>query len=103
MKVIIVQFFLFFTIISGLQAEKIELIKTSILVSPNIKSPVRETLVKILKEEVGKRTSLDWQQTKKWEGKNSAIIAIALSQDRYCGVSALLKKAIPVDFEVRYM
>jgi len=29
--------------------------------------------------------------------------AIALSQDRYCGVSALLKKAIPVDFEVQYI
>jgi putative redox protein len=29
--------------------------------------------------------------------------AIALSQDRYCGVSALLKKAIPVEFEVQYI
>lgn len=39
------------------------------------------------------------------DGLNDANVrkAIALSQDRYCGVSALLKKAIPVDFEVRYM
>ncbi len=29
--------------------------------------------------------------------------AISLSQDRYCGVSALLKKAIPVEFEVQYI
>lgn len=39
------------------------------------------------------------------DGLNDANVrkAIALSQDRYCGVSALLKKAIPVDFEVRYI
>ena len=29
--------------------------------------------------------------------------AIALSLDRYCGVHALLKKAVPVDFEVAYL
>ncbi len=29
--------------------------------------------------------------------------AIDLSQERYCGVSALLKKAIPVSFEVAYL
>jgi len=29
--------------------------------------------------------------------------AINLSQERYCGVSALLKKALPVEFEVQYI
>lgn len=29
--------------------------------------------------------------------------AVSLSQDRYCGVSALLKKAIPLDYEIRYL
>ncbi len=29
--------------------------------------------------------------------------AIGLSQDRYCGVNALLKKALPVDTEIRYL
>ncbi len=29
--------------------------------------------------------------------------AIDLSQERYCGVSALLKKALPVSFEVAYL
>ncbi len=29
--------------------------------------------------------------------------AVELSQERYCGVSALLKKAIPVDYEIRYV
>jgi putative redox protein len=29
--------------------------------------------------------------------------AIELSQDRYCGVNALLKKAIPVSYEIVYL
>lgn len=29
--------------------------------------------------------------------------AVTLSQERYCGVSALLKKAITVDYEIRYI
>lgn len=29
--------------------------------------------------------------------------AITLSQDRYCGVSAMIRKATPVDFEVAYL
>ncbi|OHD15599.1 MAG: osmotically inducible protein C [Spirochaetes bacterium GWB1_59_5] len=29
--------------------------------------------------------------------------AVDLSQERYCGVSALLKKAIPVDYEIAYL
>lgn len=29
--------------------------------------------------------------------------AVQLSQERYCGVSALLKKAIPIDYEIRYI
>ncbi len=29
--------------------------------------------------------------------------AIDLSQERYCGVSALLKKAIPVEYEIAYL
>jgi len=29
--------------------------------------------------------------------------AVNLSQERYCGVSALLKKAIDVDYEIRYI
>jgi len=29
--------------------------------------------------------------------------AVDLSQERYCGVSALLKKAIPVEYEIAYV
>ncbi len=65
----------------GLIAQQIDISDASILVSPNIKSPVGKTLVKILKEEIGNRTSLEWQQVRKWDAENSTIIAIALSGD----------------------
>lgn len=29
--------------------------------------------------------------------------AVGLSQDKYCGVNALLKKAIPVEYEIAYL
>ena len=29
--------------------------------------------------------------------------AVSLSQERYCGVSALLRKAIPIEYEIRYI
>lgn len=34
--------------------------------------------------------------------KAAAIEAVTLSQEKYCGVSYLLKKAIPVTWEIRY-
>lgn len=34
--------------------------------------------------------------------KEAALNAVNLSQDKYCGVSHLLKKAIPVTWEVNY-
>jgi len=82
MKMFVIQLALFFSISSGLRAQKIDIGDASIIVSPNIKSPVRKTLVDILKEEAGNRTSLEWQQARKWNGESSAIIAIALSGDK---------------------
>ena len=82
MKVYLLLPALFFLSLPGLGAQNIDLSDASIIASPNIKSPVRETLVKILKEEAGNRTSLEWQQTGIWDGKNNAIIAIALSGDK---------------------
>lgn len=82
MKMFILLFALFFTFSSGIRAQKIDISDASVIVSPNIKSPVRKTLVEILKEEAGNRTSLEWQQARKWNGESSAIIAIALSGDK---------------------
>lgn len=35
--------------------------------------------------------------------KDKVEKAVSLSQDRYCGVSALLKKAIPVTWRIEYL
>jgi hypothetical protein len=82
MKIIILLFTLIVVLSSGLQAQQINISDATIIVSPNIKSPVRETLVKILQEEVGIRTSIEWQQVMKWNVANPAIVAIALSDDK---------------------
>lgn len=36
------------------------------------------------------------------ENKDDALKAVTDSQEKYCGVSAMLKKALPVTWEVRY-
>ena len=82
MKKFIIPLALVLAFSSGSVAQQIDISDASIIVSPTINSPVRETLVKILKEEVGIRTSLAWQQAETWGQDNSTIIAIALSGDR---------------------
>ncbi len=83
-------FTLFIVSFSVLNAQQINITNSSIIVSPKIKSPVKETLVKILKEEVEIRTSVVWQQSKTWKNNTNSIIAIALSADR-----KLFGKAVP--------
>ena len=34
--------------------------------------------------------------------KDAALNAVTLSQEKYCGVSAMLKKALPITWEVNY-
>lgn len=36
------------------------------------------------------------------ENKNAALQAVTDSQEKYCGVSSMLKKALPVTWEVNY-
>jgi len=67
---------------AGLSAQKIDISDASILVSPNIKSPVSESLVKIFKEEISNRCSFEWKQVRRWEKEISTTIAIALSGDK---------------------
>jgi putative redox protein len=38
----------------------------------------------------------------KMENKESALKAVTDSQEKYCGVSSMLKKALPVTWEVNY-
>lgn len=63
-------------------AQQIDISKASIIVSESIESPVKETLVKVLNEEVAKRTSLQWNKTQNWNEKGNTTIAIALSSDQ---------------------
>lgn len=76
--------------ITATQAQQIDLSDAGIIVSDNIKAPVRTTLVKVLKEEVHRRTSLEWQQRASWKEGRNAVIAICLSSEK-----ALLGRPVP--------
>ncbi len=60
--------------------KQVNLSKATILVSPAIKSPVKETAGKILIEEINQRTSLQLSISENWD--NKTIIALALSGDK---------------------
>ena len=57
-----------------------DLSKASILISPEIESPVKESATEILTEEIGKRTNLQLLLSEKWD--NKTVIALALSTDK---------------------
>ncbi len=63
------------------ESEKtLDLSNATILLSPNIKSPVRQSAGEILTEEIAKRTSLQLKLTDSWS--NETVIACALSGDK---------------------
>src|SRR5688572_4161017 len=63
------------------ESEKtLNLSDATILLSPNIKSPVRESAGEILTEEIAKRTSLQLKTGDSWP--NETVIACALSGDK---------------------
>jgi len=59
--------------------KKLDLSRATILISPKIKSPVKESAAMILTEEIGKRTALQLKSGENWD--NRTIIACALSGD----------------------
>ena len=65
---------------NGDTREPIDLSDATILLSPNIKSPVRESAGEILSEEIASRTSLQLTRSESWS--NETIIACALSGDK---------------------
>ncbi len=75
---------------SVLHAREIDLSGSRLLVSPSIKSPVKETIIQVLQEEVDKRTGIHLGITDGWEG--SSIIALALSSDDGLNGKALPEK-----------
>jgi hypothetical protein len=69
---------------------EIDITDASVIVSENIKSPVKENLYHVISEEIEKRTSVKWDDGRSTkESKNT--IAIVLSKDK-----KLLGKTVPV-------
>src|SRR6188474_2230659 len=63
------------------ESEKtLDLSNATIVLSPNIKSPVRESAGEILTGEIAKRTSLQLKSGDSWS--NETVIACALSSDK---------------------
>jgi hypothetical protein len=57
-------------------AQTIDFSRASISVSPGIRSPVRETLVRVLQEEVAERTSINLPLTSIWESLTIALVTL---------------------------
>ena len=70
---------LFILMTGAMQAQKIDITNAAILTSPQIESPMRETVATVLQEEVEKRTGINWVKTTTWNKK--AVIAIVLAGD----------------------
>jgi len=69
----------FLCISSTLYAREIDLSDSKLLVSPSIKSPVNETIIQVLQEEIHKRTDIHLDIADGWS--DSPIIALALFSD----------------------
>ena len=70
----------------NLTAQTIDLSKAEILASPDIKSPVRETAIRVLQEEVEKRTSLKLSPAT-GNGKPPLIILVKTNDDKISGIA----------------
>ena len=77
MKKIICVFYLCFPAL--LFAGQFDLSKATLLVSKEIKSPVNETIVQVLREEVAKRTQIQLPVSDKWQ--RTPVIAVVLASD----------------------
>ena len=71
--------------------KRLNVSNATILLSPNIKSPVRESASEILTEEISKRTSLQLKSANSWS--NETVIACALSGDKDLYGEALPNRA----------
>lgn len=76
---------------SSLHAREIDLSGSRLLVSNSIQSPVKETIIRVLQEEIDKRAGIYPDITDTWEG--TSIIALALSSDDSLNGRALPEKA----------
>jgi len=82
MKKLVISLVMLLVPIAESKAQRIDLTEAVIIVSPQIKFPLRATLVKILREEVARRTSIKWQQGESWNGEQQGVVALALNSDK---------------------
>jgi hypothetical protein len=75
---------------STLYASAIDLSDSRLLLSPSIKSPVKETIIQVLQEEIHRRTDILLDIADGWS--DSPIIALALSSDEILNGKPLPEK-----------
>jgi len=88
--------FIIFNEISNANAEVIHFSDAQILISKKIKSPQKETCVKVLKEEIKKRTNIDLAVSGKWSSEK-VNIALCISTDK-----KLSGKLVPQNKDMKY-
>lgn len=71
-------------------AQGIDLKTASLIISPGIPSPMKETAPVMLAEEIAKRTGIKLKNATAWPKNDAPVIALALSSDK-----ALLAKELP--------
>ena len=77
----ILVFFMLLTSLAAAQTAPLDLRNSSIIIAPSVPSPVRETALNIIREEVEKRSGLKWPAAGQWPIHARSVIAIALSAD----------------------
>ena len=63
-------------------AQQVQLKNAVSLISVSVPSPMHETVEKVLREEISRRTGFQLKQAGHWPAKNTPVIAIALSTDK---------------------
>ncbi|MBT31445.1 MAG: hypothetical protein CMO01_17455 [Thalassobius sp.] len=84
---------LFFASFFISKAASIDLSKSVILVSDDIEPKVRESAIRILQEEIEKRSGIKWEQTEQWQNNGDYTIALILSSTKKLDGKVLPKRA----------
>lgn len=71
--------FIFSLSLSFSFGKTIDITKATVIISSDIKQKVRLSAMRILKEEVNKRTGKEWKQVETWSDTKNITIALALS------------------------
>lgn len=79
-------------------AQKIDLSRAGIIVSTTIHSPVRETAIKVLQEEIAQRTNINLPVVSKW-GNHSAIVLATVKDLEINGILIPHRKSLKVKAE----